>query len=299
MDRLASLEVLIAIVDTGSLAAAARRLGLSPPAVSRALAGLEARLKTRLVTRTTRSLALTDAGLHFASAARDVLAELDAAERAAVGEATKPIGHLSLTAPVTFGRLHVAPVLGAFLEAHPQITASLWLVDRSVDLVGEGIDIAVRIGTLADSTLIARRIGAVRRMLAASPAYIAAMGEPRHPRELQAHRFVAFDGPMGGREPRFTEAGRAFAVPLTPRLEVNDALAAIAAAEAGHGITAALSYQLATSLAAGRLVPILETFATPALPVQLVYPPSRLPAAKVRAFIDAAAGPLGAAAALP
>jgi len=299
MDRLASLEVLIAIVDTGSLAAAARRLGLSPPAVTRALAGLEARLGTRLIARTTRSLALTDVGRRFVATARNVLAELDEAERAAAGEATTPVGHLSVTAPVTFGRLHVAPVLGAFLQAHAQITASLWLVDRSVDLVGEGIDIALRIGTLADSALIVRRIGAVRRMLAASPDYLAAMGEPGHPRDLAAHRIIAFSGPTGGREARFVEAGRAFAVPLAPRLEVNDAMAAIAAAEAGHGITAALSYQLAASLAAGRLVPILEPFATPPLPVQLVYPPSRIPAAKVRVFIDAAAGPLAAAATLP
>lgn len=290
MDRLRQLEVFVAVADSGSFAGAAARLRISPPAATRAVAALEDRLGTRLLTRTTRRLSLTDAGVRFLDSARRILADLHAAEKDALGEAAEPVGHLSVTAPVTFGRMALVPAMGAFLAAHARLTASVLLVDRIVNLAEEGIDAAVRIGALPDSSLVARRIGMVRRVLVASPAYLAARGVPQTPADLKRHAIVAFSGLAANSEWRFAgRDGAARRVAVAPRLTVNDAVAAVAAAEAGEGIAAALSYQVAEPLARGALVPVLEDHATPALPVQIVHPQARLVAPKVRAFVDAMA----------
>jgi DNA-binding transcriptional LysR family regulator len=243
----------------------------------------------RLLNRTTRRLSPTEAGLRFLASTRRLLAELDEAERSAAGTTATPSGHLVVTAPVTFGRAHVAAVLAEFLAAQPRVTAALLLLDRVTSLVEEGIDVAVRIGQLPDSTLVARRVGEVQHLLVASPAYLAAHGVPKRPEALKGHAVIAFSGLLPGRDWRFVANGRATAVTLAPRLEVNDALAALDVAERGHGITLALSYMVGPRLATGRLVPVLDAFAPPPVPVQIVHPHGRLVAAKVRAFLDFAA----------
>jgi DNA-binding transcriptional LysR family regulator len=283
------MEVFAAVADAGSLVGAAKRLRLSPPAVTRAVAALEERLGVRLLTRTTRSLALTEAGVRFLDSSRRLLADLDEAEKVAAGETATPGGHLTITASVTLGRTHVASIVLEFLKAEPRVTASLLLLDRVVNLVEEGIDVAVRIARLPDSTLVARRVGSVRRVLVASPAYLAVRGRPVTPDDLKRHDVIAFTGLLPGREWRFLDDGRGAAVALTPRLEVNDAQAAIAGAERGGGITVALSYMVAGAIADGRLTPVLDRYTMPAVPVQLVTPPGRAMAAKVRSFLDFAA----------
>lgn len=295
MDRLDAIGVFAAVAESGSFSAAARRLEVSASAATRAVAALERRLGVRLLTRTTRRVGLTEAGARFLESARRVLAELESAERSLAGSAAEPAGELSLTAPVTFGRLHVAPLVADFLAAFPRVTARLLLVDRVVDLVEEGIDAAVRIGALPDSSLRALKVGEVRRIVVAAPAYLRRCGVPRHPRELAAHRIIAFGGIGTGRQWRFGAGRERLAVTVAPVLEVNDAAAAIALAERGDGLVRVLSYQAAEALAAGRLVPLLEPFAPPPLPVQLVHPPGRFLPAKTRAFIDFAAPRLRAA----
>ncbi|HYG69233.1 MAG TPA: LysR substrate-binding domain-containing protein [Anaeromyxobacteraceae bacterium] len=286
MDRVRELEVFVAVAEAGSFARAGARLRVSAPAVTRAVAALEERLGARVFNRTTRSLALTEAGARFLESAKHVLAALEEGERAVAGEGAAATGHLAVTAPVTFGRWAVAPVTSAFLKAHPGVTVSLTLLDRAVNLVEEGMDVAVRIGRLPDSTLVARRIGEVRRVLVASPAYLSAHGEPAAPQALAAHAIVGLTGLMANREWRYVDRGTGGRVALKPRFEVNDAVAAIEAAEAGDGITLALSYQVAEKIAQGRLVPVLQRYAPPPVPVQLVHPQARLVAPKIRAFAD-------------
>lgn len=290
MDRLRLMEVFIAVNEAGSFAAAAVRLRMSPPAVTRAVSALEERLGARLLNRTTRRLSLTETGARYLESARRLLAEFEAAERAAVGEAAMPSGQLAVAASVTFGRMHVAPVLAEFLRAEPRVSASLLVADRLVNLVEEGIDVAVRIGALPNSSLVARRVGETRQLLVASPSYLARRGEPARPEDLRLHDIIAFTGLMPGREWRHVrEDGRADSIALAPRLAVNDAAAALAAAERGEGITLALCYMAAPLLHAGRLAKLLERFTLPAVPIQLVYPQARLLAPKIRAFIDFAA----------
>lgn len=289
MDRLHELEVFIAVAETGGFAKAGRRLRLSPPAVTRAVSALEDRLGARVFNRTTRSLSITDAGQRFLESARSILTELDTAEKAAAGETATPQGHLTITAPVTFGRITLAPVVCEFLSQHPRVTVSMLLLDRVVNLVEEGVDVAVRIGPLPDSTLIAKRVGAVRRVLVASPKYLARRGTPAAPADLKLHSVIAFTGLMPTREWRFVNGQKPGAVSLRPSLEINDAGAAIDAAEEQHGVTIALSYMVSDKIRKGRLTSVLEAFAPPPEPVHLVYPQSRIVASKVRAFVDFAA----------
>lgn len=289
MDRLHEMEVFAAVADAGGFAKAGRRLGISAPAVTRAVSALEARLGARLLNRTTRNVSLTEAGLRYLETAKRLLAEIDAAEHAALGEAAVPTGHLTVTASVTFGRWMVAPIVGEFLHDRPRVTASLLLLDRVVNLVEEGIEVAVRIGQLPDSSLVARRVGEVQRVLVASPDYLANRGEPRSPADLKRHAIIQMRGLVPTREWRFVNGSAAVQVAVQPRFEVNDALAAIAAAEAGDGITPALSYMVAQKIAEGRLAAVLMRHAPPPVPVQVVYLQSRLVAPKVRAFVDFAA----------
>jgi DNA-binding transcriptional LysR family regulator len=283
------MEVFTSVAELGSFVAAARRQGLSPAAVTRAVAALEERLGARLLTRTTRSVRPTEAGLRFLASTRRLLAELAEAEGAAAGATTTPSGHLRVTAPLTFGRMHLLPVLAAFLREQPRVTATLVTLDRVANLIEEGFDLALRIAPLPDSTIVARRIGEVRRVLVASPAYLARRGTPRHAADLPAHELIGAGAMLADGQWRHVQDGRPAAIAVAPRLQVNDALAAIMAAERGEGITTALTYMVAPQLRAGTLVSVLDKLAPPPVPVQLVYPQSRLLAAKVRAFVDFAA----------
>ncbi|HEX9906412.1 MAG TPA: LysR family transcriptional regulator [Propylenella sp.] len=286
MDRFHELKVFIAVAETGGFAKAASRLRSSPPAITRAIAALEQRLGTELVTRTTRRVHLTEAGQLFLERARHLLSDLDSAEKEVTGEGSMPSGQLTITASVTMGRSILPPVVTGFLETHPRVMAKVLLLDRVVDLVEEGIDIALRVGELPDSTMIARQVGEVRRMLVASPAYLTKRGVPKAASDLKLHSIIAFTGLMPNREWTYVGERGAQRVALQPRFEINDATAAIAAAEAGDGITIALSYMVSKQIQDGRLSPVLSTFCPPAVPVQLVYPESRLVAPKVRAFVD-------------
>ena len=289
------MRVFAAVAEAGSFIGGARSLALSAPTATRAVAELEFRLGARLVNRTTRSLSLTEAGLRFLDSTRRLLADLEEAERSAAGATATPSGHLRATAPLTFGRSHVMPVLAAYLREQPQVTATLVTLDRVANLIDEGFDLAVRIASLPDSMLVAHRIGEVRRLLVASPAYLQRHGTPSHPRDLAQHEVIASEFMFPGGEWRFIDGGRPRTIGVACRLMVNDALAAIMAAERGEGIAGALSYMVAPQRAAGELVAVLETFTPPAVPVHLVFPQSRLLAAKVRAFVDFAAPRLATA----
>ena len=281
-DRLRELEVFSEIAASGSLAEAGRRLNISPPAVTRILAGLEERLGVRLVQRTTRHLNLTEAGLRFLEAANRLLSELEDAEREAVGAGGMPQGRVAITAPTSFGRLAVAPIFADFLEANPKVRGTLHLWDRNVNLVEEGLDVAVRIGDLPDSGLVARKVGAVRRVLVASPTYLEKTGMPETPDDLSLLRFIAFRGIM----PRDRILLKGATRTVSPWLELNDALAALSLAEDGRGVTVAMSYLTRELTAKGRLVELLPELATAERPVNLVWPEARLPTPAVRAFLD-------------
>ena len=257
MDRTDAIAVFIAVADHGSFAAAARRLGRSPASVTRAVADLESRLGVRLLTRTTRAVSTTEAGQRFLGGAKRVLADLDEIERAAAGQGTAPRGELRLTAPILFGRLHVLPIVTEFLDRFPEVQAALALVDRPVDLVEEGLDVAVRIGALGESSAVATRVGALRRIVVASPDYLARRGTPQRPADLSDHDVVAFSGIAGVEHWVFREAARDVNVAIRPRLVVSTAEAAIDAARAGFGLTRVLSYQAAEDVARGSLLRVL------------------------------------------
>lgn len=286
MDRFEAMRGFVAAVDEGSLAAAGRRLGHSPAAMTRALESLERRLGARLLQRTTRSLSLTRAGERYLAACRQVLAELAAAERAAQHEEREPRGLLTITAPATFGRLHVRPVVDAFLARQPGLRIRLLLLDRVIDLVAEGMDAAIRIGQLPDSSLRTLRLGEVRQIAVASPDYIARRGRPSRPQDLRRHDCIVFAGGSAGETWSFARpgGGRRLSVRLEPRLNVNDAFSAIGSATEGHGITRVLSYQAEQELVSDKLVRILKGFEPPPLPVHLVMPPARPTPARLAAF---------------
>lgn len=287
MDRLDAMQALVMTVDRGSLAAAARALGRSPAAVTRAIASLEARVGERLLHRTTRVVKATDAGDRYLAVCRRVLAELAEAELVASGERAAPRGTLTVTAPVSFGRLHVRPALDAFVAAHDELRARLLLLDRVVHLVDEGIDLAVRIGRLEDSSLVATRVGEVRRVTCASPAYLAAHRGLRSPADLAAHDGVSFSPAAGGDAWAYELDGRARRVAVRPRLSVNTAESAIASAVEGRGVTQVLSYQVERELRDGALVRLLVPFEPAPLPVHVVHAGGPFVPARTRAFRDA------------
>ena len=287
MDRLDALRAFALSVDRGSLSAAARELAKSPASITRAIAALEERLGTALLVRTTRALKLTEAGERFLPTARRVLDELDLAEAATTASDRAPHGVLAVTAPVMFGSLHVRPLVDAYLAAHADVRVRLLLLDRVVNLVDEGIDVAVRIAHLPDSALIATQVGAVRRVAVASPDYLARHGKPKKPADLASHRCISSIGLTPSETWTFRK-GRAVHVRVTPVLAVNHAESAIRAATAGAGITCVLSYQVADQLARGTLVRVLTAYEPPPVPVQLVFPAANARAAKVRAFLELA-----------
>jgi DNA-binding transcriptional LysR family regulator len=289
MDRIDALTAFIAAADESSLAGASRRLGRSPAAVTRAIASLERRIGTRLLHRTTRVVRLTEAGERYLAAGRHIVADLEEADRAAAGERTAPRGVLNVTAPLFFGRLYVRPLVDAFLERYPSVQVRLLLLDRVVNLIEEGMDVAVRIGHLPDSGLIAIKVGEVRRLLCASPGYFARRKAPRVPMDLKSHDCISFNAMTPSDVWIFAHGAKENAstqVRVFPRLTVTEAQAAIGAALDGHGVTRVLSYQVERELKAGRLEVILEDFEPTPWPVNVIYPEARLSAAKVRAFAD-------------
>ena len=286
MDRIDAMQAFVAVADLQGFAPAARKLRLSPSAVTRLIAALEDRLGARLLQRTTRSVTLTDAGRRYLERARRILADVEEAERAAEGERTRPSGRLVVSAPVGFGRLHVGPVMAAYLRRHGEVSAELRLEDRVVNLVEDGIDLAVRIGLLADSSLVARHVGEMRRLVVASPGYLKRHGEPATPAEIAGHQTIQFGAGAATGEWRFVAQGREFRLNIAPRFACNVADAAIQYAEQDGGLTRVLAYQAADAIRRGTLKVVLQEFEQPALPIHIVYPTSRLLSAKVRAFID-------------
>jgi len=295
MDRFREMQVFIAVAETGGLAKAAAKLRGSPPAVTRTIAALERRLGVELLTRTTHSVRMTEEGQLFLKRARHILSELEFVEKEVVGESGMPSGRLTISTPVLMGRSILPPVVSGFLAEQPNLTANVLLLDRVINIVEEGIDVALRVGLLPDSTLIARKVGYGRRILVASPAYLAKHGAPKTATDLKQHAIIAFTGHMPNREWTYVSKGRVSRITLEPLIEINDGLAAIEAAEAGEGITIAMSYMVARQIQEGRLLPVLLPLCPPRVPVHLVYPESRLVAPKVRPFIDYAAPKLKAA----
>lgn len=287
MDKLRAMEIFVRIVEAGSLTAAATALDTSLTSVVRSLATLEGALGTRLLNRTTRRIALTDEGREYFERCRRVLAEVEEAENALSARQAKPAGKLALTAPVMFGRLHVGPVLADFLAAHPAVKAELMLFDRVVDLLDEGMDAAIRIGHLRDSSLVAVPLGTTRRVVCASPGYLRRAGTPRLPADLAGHRCLQFLGVAPGAEWEFADSdGKPLRVPVKGLLATNQIDVALDACRKGLGCGVFLDYQVRDALAAGKLRRILQAYEPAPIPVQLVYPHSRLLSSRVRSFVD-------------
>jgi DNA-binding transcriptional LysR family regulator len=286
MDRIDAMQAFVAVADLQGFAPAARKLGLSPSGVTRLIAALEERLGSRLLQRTTRSVALTDVGKRYLERARQILADVDEAEGAVEGERTRPGGRLVVSAPIGFGRLHVSQVISEYLRRYREVSVELRLSDLVVNLVEEGVDLAVRVGHLADSSLVARHVGEMRRVVVASPGYLKAHGEPRTPEAIASHQTIQFGAMSTPPDWRFVRAGSEVRVAPAPRFSTNSSDAAIQYAVQDGGLTRVLAYQAADAIKGGRLKVVLAKFEPPPLPIHIVYPTSRLLSAKVRTFID-------------
>ena len=282
MDRIDAMAAFVAVADLEGFAPAARKLGLSPSNVTRLIAALEERLGARLLQRTTRSVTLTDVGARYLQRARRILADVEEAEISAQAERMQPSGRLVVSAPIGFGRIHVSPVMSAYLQRYPDVSGELRLSDRMINLVEDGVDLAVRIGHLADSSLVARSVGDMRRIVVASHDYLKQRGEPNNPAAVASHDTIQF----GMADWDFVEDGREVRVSCAPRFITNSADAAIWHAEQSGGLTRVLAYQAADAIKAGRLKIVLAEFEQPPLPIHIVYPTSRLLSAKVRTFVD-------------
>lgn len=298
MDRFHEMQVFLAVAEEAGFAAAARRLNTSPPSVTRAIAAMEQRIGTQLLARTTRSLHLTEAGQGYLEDCRRILAELDEAEEAAAGSYSIPCGHLTVTAPVLFGELYVAPALGAFLDRFPLVTINALLVDRVVNLHDEGVDVAVRIGHLHEPGQQAIKVGEVRRVVCAAPGYLDQHGRPEHPSQLREANIATTSASQRVNEWAFVDGGQPLNIPIEPRLVVTANNAAINLARQGWGVTRVLSYQVAAAVAAGELEIILERFEPSPLPIQVVFQKSTRVPAKVHSFVDFLSARLGQDAAL-
>lgn len=285
MDRIQTLEIFVAVAKAESFAAGARALGLSAPSVTRGINALEERLGARLFTRTTRKIRLTEVGAAYLIDAQAVLAQLQAADDAASGAAVRPQGHLRITCPSEFGRLHIMPIVTAYLDAHPDVTAQVLVVDRIVNIIEEGVDVALRIGHLPSSGLSAIKVGEVRLVVCAAPDYLARWGKPEKPEDLADHRIIATatDGPTT--EWRFG-AKQNQTVRLKPTLEVTSVAASISVAREGWGLCRCLSYQVAEDVRAGRLIPVLEAFRADPVPIHLVHAGGGRTSVKLRSFLD-------------
>ncbi len=284
MDQLRAMRTFVQIASDGSLTAAARSLNCSLPAVVRLLADLESHLGVRLINRTTRMLSLTAEGQHYLERTRTILAAIDESEALLRAGQVEPAGILRITAPVQFGQRYVAPAVTDFVRRYPAVTCRLELNDRNVDLLQEELDVGVRIGPLPDSSLVARQVGNVRRMVVASPGYLKARGVPQHPAELQQGKAVLANHAM--RAWRFREKGNVFSVPMESNLEFNQIAPAIDACVAGMGFGLFLSYQVLEEVSRGQLVAVLEDYELPVRPVHVIYPHAGLLPARTRLFVD-------------
>ena len=285
MDKFRAMQTFVHIADAGSLTAAAREMGVSLPAVVRALAAYETQLGVRLFQRTTRRISLTEDGRQHLERSRQVLAALADAESALVAGAAAPAGHLHVTAPVLFGQMYVAPAVTRFVQHYPGMRCTLLLLDRVVNLLEEGVDVGIRIGRLEDSSLVAQRLGEIRRVVVATPAYLRQHGAPRHPRDLlraNCVRVLSSRANWGD----FQESGRVFQVPVTGNLEFNHVWPAVQACAEGAGFGMFFSYQVAPLVAQKKLKIVLEDFELPPRPISIVYPHARLLPARTRSFID-------------
>jgi DNA-binding transcriptional LysR family regulator len=289
MDRFESMSVLVAVVEAGSLSAAGRRLGMPLATVSRKVSELEGHLGTRLLHRSTRRIALTEPGRSYFEACKRILEDVGETERAALGEYRAPRGELAITAPIVFGRLHLLPVVAEFLKTHSEIDVRMVLADQLLNLFEHHVDLALRIGALPDSSLIAVPLGAIRRVVCASPEYFAEHGRPKHPDDLADLDCITFEGLMAPSVWHFAHGKTDVPVKVHSRLVVNTAEAAIDAAVAGVGVTRVLSYQIADALRRGALAVVLEKFEPEPTPVSLVHAGGRLLPIKLRAFLDFAA----------
>jgi DNA-binding transcriptional LysR family regulator len=291
MDRLEAMSLLVTAVEEGSLSAAGRKLGVPLPTISRKVSELEAHLKTQLLVRSTRKLGLTEAGASYIAACKRILEWVDEAEEQATGEYSAPRGGLAITAPVAFGRLHVLPIVNDFLLRFPEINVRMTLSDKNIDLIEDHIDMAVRIGELPDSTMVATRVGAIRRVVCGSPAYFKAHGTPQKPDDLNAHMCVAFAIASPASSWTFAKKGKGSAKPVRPicRLAVNTAEAAVDAAVAGIGLTRVLSYQAEQAIRQGKLKIVLQDFEPAPIPVHLMHAGQNILPLKMRHFLEFAA----------
>jgi DNA-binding transcriptional LysR family regulator len=280
------MTVFVAVGEEESFAGGARRLSMSPPAVTRAVAALEGRLGVKLLNRTTRFVRVTEAGQRYLDDARRIIAEVDEADEATAGVNAEPRGHLSVTAPALFGKMFVMPGIVEYLQRYPAMEVSAAFLDRVVNLLEEGFDAGIRIGELPDSSMKAISVGHVKRVVVAAPAYLAAQGVPQAPSDLSHHSLVAASAVTPGIEWKFAHAGQAMAIRVKPRLIVTSNDGAIEAARLGFGLTRLMSYQAASLLATGELVAVLEDYEPPPFPVHVVHREGRHASAKLRTFVD-------------
>jgi DNA-binding transcriptional LysR family regulator len=287
VDRFTQMSLFVAVAELASFQKAAHRFEMSPPAVTRCIAALEERLGVKLLHRTTRRVKLTEVGATYLEDCRRILAELEEAEESTNGSYRSPKGLLNVTAPVLFGQLYVLPILLEFLDLYPEVRGRTLFLDRVVNLVDEGLDVALRIGELPDSSLIAIPVGRVRRVVCAAPAYLEKRGAPEHPKDLACHRFVVgVSGLTSVGQVEFREQGKPLRVALAPTLQLNTNASAIQIATSGWGICRVLSYQVAQELASGQLKLLLEDYEPEPWPIYVLHQEGRSVSAKVRAFVD-------------
>jgi len=288
MDKFNLISIFIAVVDTNGFAAAARKLNISPPAVTRAINELETQLRVRLLTRTTRKVRVTDAGARYVEDCRRIIAELSEAEESVGGSHGAPRGRLALTAPVLFGSKFVTPIVTEYLRTYPEVSATCLFLDRVVNMMDEGIDVAIRIGELPDSSMQSIRVGQVRRVICAAPGYLKSHGLPKKPGDLQNHTIISANSMAPSPEWTLMEDGVAHVIKLQSRFTTSTNDSAITAAVGGFGLTRLLSYQIAEFMRAGQLKTVLSQYEPPALPIHVVHREGRHASKKARAFIDLA-----------
>ncbi|MBP7081211.1 MAG: LysR family transcriptional regulator [Rhodocyclaceae bacterium] len=288
MDKLQQMKIFVAVVDCNGFAGAARKLKISPPVVTRAINELESELDVRLLTRTTRVVLVTEPGMRYVEDCRRILTELSEADQSVSGMHGAPRGRLSLTAPVLFGALFVTPVVAEYLKRYPEVSASCFFLDRLVNMMDEGMDVAVRIGDLPDSSMQAIRVGQVRRVICASPAYLKRRGTPKSPQDLLKHDVINASAVTASSEWKFADKGRSYGVKLSPRLTTTTNDSAIAAAMSGIGLTRLMSYQVADSVSKGELKIVLSDHESPPLPIHVLHREGRHASNRVRSFLDLA-----------